>query len=65
MRNLVYAINLSIDGCCDHTKMIGDEEIHEYFTQLLRDADLLVYGRITVSGFLCRAGSAHAGFSGL
>src|SRR4249919_2924639 len=47
MRKLVYAINLSIDGCCDHTKMIGDEEIHEYFTQLLRDADLLVYGRIT------------------
>lgn len=47
MRNLVYAINLSIDGCCDHTKMIGDEEIHEYFTHLLRDADLLVYGRIT------------------
>lgn len=47
MRNLVYAINLSIDGCCDHTKMSGDEETHEYFTNLLRDADLLVYGRIT------------------
>jgi len=47
MRNLIYAINLSIDGCCDHTKMIGDEEIHEYFTSLLRGADLLVYGRIT------------------
>jgi dihydrofolate reductase len=47
MRNLVYAINLSIDGCCDHTKMIGDEEIHEYFTRLLQEADLLVYGRIT------------------
>jgi dihydrofolate reductase len=47
MRNLVYAIHLSIDGCCDHRKMNGDEEIHEYFTHLLRDADLLVYGRIT------------------
>jgi dihydrofolate reductase len=27
--------------------MNGDEELHEYFTNLLRDADLLVYGRIT------------------
>ena len=47
MRNLVYSINLSIDGCCDHTKMSGDEEIHKYYTDLLRTGDLLVYGRIT------------------
>jgi dihydrofolate reductase len=47
MRKLVYAINLSIDGCCDHTKMIGDEAILEYFADLLRDAGLLIYGRIT------------------
>jgi len=47
MRNVIYAINLSVDGCCDHTKLTGDEETHEYFAQLIRDADLLVYGRIT------------------
>ena len=47
MRNLVYAINLTIDGCCDHTKMTGEKETHEYFMRLLRGADLLVYGRIT------------------
>lgn len=47
MRNLIYAINLTIDGCCDHTKVIADEEVHEYFTQLLRDAGVLVYGRKT------------------
>ena len=47
MRNLVYAINLTIDGCCDHTKMIVDEEMLEYHTNLVRDADLLVYGRKT------------------
>ena len=47
MRNLIYAINLTLDGCCDHTKVVGDEEVHEYFTQLLRDADVLVYGRKT------------------
>jgi dihydrofolate reductase len=47
MRKLVYAINISIDGCLDHTKMSPNEEIHEFFTQLIRDAGLLVYGRIT------------------
>ncbi|MDP4211494.1 MAG: dihydrofolate reductase family protein [Bacteroidota bacterium] len=47
MRNLIYAINLTIDGCCDHTKMIADEEMHEYYTRLVRDADLFVYGRKT------------------
>lgn len=47
MRNVVYGINLTLDGCCDHTKGNGGEDIHEYFTQLLRTADTLVYGRKT------------------
>ena len=48
MRNLIYAINVTLDGCCDHTKTIPpDEEDFEYHTQLIRDADLLVYGRKT------------------
>src|SRR5215471_12801829 len=47
MRNLIYAINISLDGCCDHAKVIGNEEIHEYFTQVLRNVDLLVFGRKT------------------
>jgi dihydrofolate reductase len=47
MRNLIFAINISLDGCCDHTKSTGDDEILEYFTQLTRDVDLLVYGRKT------------------
>jgi dihydrofolate reductase len=47
MRNLIFAINLTLDGCCDHTKQIADEETHEYFTQLMREGDLLVYGRKT------------------
>src|SRR5262245_51725449 len=47
MRNLVYGINITADGCCDHTNMIADEEVHEYFTQLMRDSGTLVYGRKT------------------
>jgi dihydrofolate reductase len=47
MRKLVFGINLTVDGCCDHTKGMGDEEIHDFFTQLLLDADTFVYGRKT------------------
>ncbi|HVX49213.1 MAG TPA: dihydrofolate reductase family protein, partial [Chitinophagaceae bacterium] len=47
MRKLIFAINISLDGCCDHTKMTPTEDIHDYFTQLIRDAGLLVYGRKT------------------
>jgi dihydrofolate reductase len=47
MRNVIYAINITLDGCCDHTKQIANDEILEYYTQLLRDADLFVYGRKT------------------
>ena len=47
MRNVIYAINITLDGCCDHTKQVADEELLEHYTQLLRDADLLVYGRKT------------------
>ena len=47
MRNVIFAINISLDGCCDHTKQIADEETHEYFTHLMRDVDLLVFGRKT------------------
>ncbi|MGB2633671.1 MAG: hypothetical protein WAM58_07015 [Candidatus Acidiferrum sp.] len=47
MRNVIYAINVTIDGCCDHTSTIADEEVLAYNTQLIRDADLLVFGRKT------------------
>ena len=47
MRSVIYAINITLDGCCDHTKTIADEEMLEHYTQLLREADLCVYGRKT------------------
>jgi dihydrofolate reductase len=47
MRNVIYAINITLNGCCDHTKQVANDEILEYYTQLLRDADLFVYGRKT------------------
>jgi dihydrofolate reductase len=47
MRKLIYAINITLDGCCDHTKMRASAEILEHYTQLLREVDLSVYGRKT------------------
>jgi dihydrofolate reductase len=47
MRKLIFGINTTLDGCVDHTKGFADEETHEYWTHILREADLLVYGRKT------------------
>ena len=47
MRKVVFAINISTDGYCGHTDMIADAEMHEYFIRLLRNASLLLFGRIT------------------
>lgn len=47
MRNLIFAINITLDGCCDHTKQSVDEEVLEYFTRLTREVDLQVFGRKT------------------
>lgn len=47
MRKLIYSINLTLDGCCDHTKGIVNEELHRFYTDLLRKVDTFVYGRKT------------------
>jgi dihydrofolate reductase len=47
MRRLIYSINVSLDGCCDHTKMTGGEEILHFYANEIRNAGLLAYGRIT------------------
>ena len=47
MRNLIFAINITLDGCVDHTKQVADDETHEFFTDLLREVDLLIFGRVT------------------
>ena len=47
MRNVIYGINMTLDGCVDHTKLLADDEIHEYYAHLLRDVDLFVFGSKT------------------
>src|SRR6187455_3314683 len=47
MRKLIAAMNMTLDGFCDHTAMIADDEIHQHYNELLSNADTLIYGRIT------------------
>jgi dihydrofolate reductase len=47
MRKLIAAINMTLDGFCDHTAGIADDELFQHYNELLRNADSLLYGRIT------------------
>ena len=47
MRKLVAAINMTLDGFCDHTAIVPDEEIHQHYAELLDNAGVVLYGRIT------------------
>jgi hypothetical protein len=47
MRKNIAGINMTLDGICDHTAGQPDEEIHQHYTELLGQADLILYGRTT------------------
>ncbi len=47
MSKIIAAINMTLDGFCDHTAIIPDEEIHQHYADLLSSADTILYGRIT------------------
>lgn len=47
MRNVILAINMTLDGCVDHTKTMGGDEMLEHYQQLLQEVDLQVFGRKT------------------
>lgn len=47
MRDVVFAINTTADGFCSHTDGIVNDELHAYFTDVLRGADTILFGRTT------------------
>ena len=47
MRKLIAAFNMTLDGICDHTAGLPDEEIHQHYTELLGQGDAILYGRTT------------------
>lgn len=47
MRKVIAAINMTLDGVCDHTAGIPDAEIHQHYTELLGQGGAILYGRTT------------------
>ncbi|MCE7067059.1 dihydrofolate reductase family protein [Dyadobacter sp. CY326] len=47
MRKIIAAINMTLDGFCDHTAVVPDETMHQHYADLLRSADITLYGRKT------------------
>lgn len=50
MSKVIATINMTLDGFCDHTAMPADDdlsELHQHYSDLLRNAGSILYGRIT------------------
>ncbi|MES2587912.1 MAG: dihydrofolate reductase family protein [Bacteroidota bacterium] len=47
MKKVIGAINMTLDGFCDHTAISPDDEIHQHYAELLSEAGSILYGRIT------------------
>src|SRR5438552_164161 len=47
MRKLIAGINMTLDGFCNHTAVIADDELHQHYNELLENADTILWGRIT------------------
>ena len=47
MRPLRYSINVTLDGCCDHTAFTLSEQTHHHAAGLIGSADALILGRVT------------------
>lgn len=44
---LTFGLNVTLDGCIDHTQGIADEELHDYWTQLMDQSGAMLFGRNT------------------
>ncbi|WP_438352159.1 dihydrofolate reductase family protein [Microbacterium sp. CJ88] len=47
MRTLIYAINVTVDGCVDHRTGFASDALHDFWADRLTSADALLYGRVT------------------
>ncbi len=44
---LTFAINVTLDGCCDHREGIADDALLRYYTRLMDGAGGMLFGRVT------------------
>lgn len=47
MGKIIGAINMTMDGFCDHNAIEPDDELHQHYADLISSADAILYGRIT------------------
>ena len=47
MGRVFYSINITLDGCVDHTMGLPDEETHAYATEMIARTGALLLGRVT------------------
>lgn len=47
MKKVIAAFNITLDGVCDHTAGIADEELHQHYADLIDDAGVILYGKTT------------------
>lgn len=47
MGRIILQMNVTLDGCCDHTQVIADEELHQYSVDMMDQSDGLLFGRET------------------
>jgi dihydrofolate reductase len=46
-RKTIFAINVTMDGFADHTAVIADDELHDFYTNLLGNVGVELFGRKT------------------
>ena len=44
---LTFALNVTLDGCCDHREGIADDALLRYYTRLMDGAGGMLFGRVT------------------
>lgn len=47
MGKVISSINVTADGFCEHIDAIADEEHHQFATDLLRAADILLLAPVS------------------
>ena len=44
---LTFALNVTLDGCCDHREGVADDALLRYFTGLMDQVGGMLWGRVT------------------
>ena len=47
LSGVIFAINVTLDGCCNHAEVIADDELHRFYTDLLGQSGGVLFGRVT------------------